>query len=102
MRLLRKKVVLAPAVLVGAMAMGMPPASAQSFLENLFGGGMRNQRMEDSGQRPRSSRMDGANYGNATRRFQEQQARPQKAVRKAAPIAKISAPSYYNYKAAAL
>jgi murein L,D-transpeptidase YcbB/YkuD len=81
----------------------MPSASAQSLLEHLFGGGIRNQRMEDSGQFGRSGRLDGNNSRNLTRRPQQQQQQPKRqAARKAAPIAKISAPSYYNYKAAAL
>ena len=87
--------------------MGAPPAGAQSFLENLFGGGggVRSHRMDDAGQqRGRSSRMDGANYGNTNRRVDQRQQQTQQrpAQRRAAPIAKISAPSYYNYKAAAL
>ena len=99
MKLFARKVVLLPMVLAGTFAVGLPQAEAQSLFEHIFGGGFRNQRMEDGGYRGRSSRY-GDGYYRDGEAYRKRPARP--AVRKAAPIAKISAPSYYNYKAAAL
>ncbi len=80
-----------------SFAVGTSGAMAQSLFENLFGGGMRNQRMESAGY-TRNNRMNGAGY---YRRGLDERERPP-APKKVAPVAKISAPSYYNYKAVAL
>jgi murein L,D-transpeptidase YcbB/YkuD len=101
MRLFARKVFLLPVVLAGTVAVGMPQAQAQSLFEHLFGGGVRSQRMEEGGYRPRSGRDDGRYYGEGEDyRFGKRPQRP--VARKPAAGAKISAPSYYNYKAAAL
>jgi murein L,D-transpeptidase YcbB/YkuD len=101
MKVFAKKVVLLPIALAGTFAVGLSQADAQPLFERLFGGGIRNQRMEDSGYRPRSGRMDDGYYRNGQDyRFGRQPTRP--VARKPAAVAKISAPSYYNYKAAAL
>ncbi len=100
MKLFAGKALLLPLVLAGTFAVGLPQAEAQSLFEHLFGGGIRNQRMEDGGYRQRSGRDDGRYYGN---RQGYRPGRPQRPVaRKPAAVAKINAPSYYNYKAAAL
>ena len=100
MKLFAGKALLLPLVLAGTFAVGLPQAEAQSLFEHLFGGGIRNQRMEDGGYRQRSGRDDGRYYGN---RQGYRPGRPRRPVaRKPAAVAKISAPSYYNYKAAAL
>ena len=100
MKLFAGKALLLPLVLAGTLAVGLPQAEAQSLFEHLFGGGIRNQRMEDGGYRQRSGRDDGRYYGN---RQGYRPGRPQRPVaRKPAAVAKINAPSYYNYKAAAL
>jgi len=107
MKLLTRKAILVPGMVAGLLSIGVPSAGAQTLLDNLFGGGFRNSpRMEDSNyQRPRNQRLNSAGYQRMEQQqqFRQQRQRQQQAVRKApAPIAKISAPSYYNYKAVAL
>jgi murein L,D-transpeptidase YcbB/YkuD len=102
MRLFARKVFLLPVVLAGTVAVGMPQAQAQSLFEHLFGGGVRSQRMDEGGYRPRTGRHDdGRYYGDGD--GYKLGKRPQRpAARKPAGGTKISAPSYYNYKAPAL
>ena len=64
MKLFARKVVLLPVALAGAVAVGIPQAEAQSLFEQLFGGGIRNQRMEDGGYRPRNRDDGGRYYGD--------------------------------------
>ncbi len=97
MKLFASKPVLLPVLMAGTLAAGAPQAGAQSLFDNLFGGGIRNQRLEESGYRPRN-RFDESRYG----REQQNRAPAERQPRKVAPVAKISAPSYYNYKAVAL
>ena len=99
MKLFARKVILLPIVLAGTLAVAIPQAEAQSLFEHLFGGGVRNQRMEDGGYRPRNRYDDGRYYGG--RRDYRYGNRPRRPAARR-PAAKISAPSYYNYKAAAL
>lgn len=107
LRLFTKNLVLVPTVLSAALATAVPMAEAQSLLESLFGGASRHERTETRRQNSRSSRMEGPGYITNQARPREKtgaipvqkRAAPRKA---AAPIVKISAPSYYNYKAAAL
>src|SRR5690606_25750174 len=74
-----------------------PQAQAQSLFEHLFGGGVRSQRMNSNGYSPRFDRQDDG------RRNAEERRQPKRPVaRKPVAIAKISAPAYYNYKAAVL
>ncbi|MEP9388367.1 L,D-transpeptidase family protein [Mesorhizobium sp. KR9-304] len=102
MKLFARKVVLLPVVLAGTFAVGMPQVQAQSLFEHLFGGGVRNQRMDDSGYIRRSGRSGDGQYDGEGDgyRFGKRPARP--VARKPAAVSKISAPSYYNYKAPAL
>jgi murein L,D-transpeptidase YcbB/YkuD len=105
-----------PLAAVAAMlAVGMPEAGAQSLFEQLFGGGVRSQRMEDSGisRRPRrhNDSQDELYYddgggrswrvfeGGRSWRDRRNERRSRKVVR--AP-ARITGPSYYTYKADAL
>ncbi|HEY6631930.1 MAG TPA: murein L,D-transpeptidase [Rhizobiaceae bacterium] len=99
MKLFARRVLLLPVVLAGAFAVGLPQAEAQSLFERIFGGGIRSQRLDDGGYRGRSPR-----YGDGYYREGEghRQRSNHHVARKQAPIAKISAPSYYNYKASAL
>jgi murein L,D-transpeptidase YcbB/YkuD len=100
MKLFARKVFLFPVVFAGSFAVAMPQAGAQSLFEHLFGGGIRNQRMEDGGYRQRPGR-DGRYYRDGEEyRFGRRPNRP--VARKPSAGAKISAPSYYNYKAPAL
>src|SRR5688572_9311015 len=101
MKLFARKVFLLPVVLAGTFAVGMPQVQAQSLFEHLFGGGARNQRMESNGYNQRPGRNDGRYYReDEGYRFGKRPKRP--VARKPAAVTKISAPSYYNYKAAAL
>jgi murein L,D-transpeptidase YcbB/YkuD len=105
MKLFARKVLLLPLVLAGTFAVGLPQAEAQSLFEHLFGGGVRSQRLQDDGYRGRTGRYgdyrDGREYRDGDGyRFGKRPSRP--VARKPAAVAKISAPSYYNYKAAAL
>jgi len=97
MKVLARKPLLFPVVLLASLATGAPQANAQSLFQNLFGGGVRSLRQDDSGY-TRKNRFDDSRYGNEQKLRKPQE----RAVRKAAPVAKISAPSYYNYKAVAL
>lgn len=98
MKVLARKPFLFPVVLLASLATGAPQANAQSLFQNLFGGGVRSLRDDDSGYQSRRNRFDDSRYGN-----EQKLRKPQdRAVRKAAPVARISAPSYYNYKAIAL
>jgi murein L,D-transpeptidase YcbB/YkuD len=102
MKLFERKIVLLPILLAGTFAVAMPQAQAQSLFEHLFGGGVRSSRIDDSGYRPRNYRDDGRYYGDDEYRFGK---RPRRSVARRSASgggAKISAPSYYNYKAAAL
>ena len=98
MKVLARKPFLFPVVLLASLATGAPQANAQSLFQNLFGGGVRSLREDDSGYQSRRNRFDDSRYGNEQKLRKPQE----RAVRKAAPVAKISAPSYYNYKAIAL
>ncbi|MDQ2633971.1 MAG: L,D-transpeptidase family protein [Pseudomonadota bacterium] len=84
MKFFSRNVFLLPVALAGTIAVGTPQAQAQTFLELLFRGGQPNriERRDDDVRRSK------------------QPTRP--VARKPVAIAKISAPSYYNYKAAAL
>src|SRR5688500_16084116 len=98
MKLFAGKAFLLPLVLAGTFAVGLPQAQAQSLFEHLFVGGVRNQRMESNGYSVRPGGDDGRYYGN--RQGYRPARRPQRPVaRKPAAVAKINAPSYYNYKA---
>jgi murein L,D-transpeptidase YcbB/YkuD len=101
---LTRKAILVPGIVAGILTVGMPSAGAQTLLDTLFG---RSPRLEEAGQqRPRNQRLNSAGYSRM------EQSRPQKQIRQRPPqrpqarapaqIAKISAPSYYNYKAVAL
>ena len=93
MKLFAGKAVLLPLAALSAMlAVGMPDAGAQSLFERLFGGGVRSPRLDDSGQRRAPS---GRFYGN-------RDDFPQQRSRKVRAPARITGPSYYTYKAAAL
>ncbi|MCX7304800.1 MAG: L,D-transpeptidase family protein [Hyphomicrobiales bacterium] len=82
----------------GTLAVGVTQAGAQSLFQNIFGGGVRSSRLDDSGYSQRKRRFDDSRYSN------EQKVRKpvERAVRRVAPVAKISAPSYYDYKAIGL
>lgn len=100
MKLFARKILLLPLVLAGTFSVGLPHAEAQGLFDRLFGGGIRNQRMEDGGYTSRPRRFDDGRYYGDGYRYGN---RPNRQVaRKPAPIAKISAPSYYDYKAPAL
>jgi murein L,D-transpeptidase YcbB/YkuD len=104
---LTRKAVLVPGIVAAILTAGMPSAGAQSLLESLFGAGSRSPRLEDSGQRPRNPRLNSAGYSRMDQSRQQQQQvrqRPRSRPQSRAPVqsAKISAPSYYNYKAVAL
>jgi murein L,D-transpeptidase YcbB/YkuD len=101
MRLFATKPFLQATVLVGSVAMGMSTAGAQSLFENLFGGGVRSQRLDSAGYSSRSGRLDSGSYRDGLRGGSQQRQRAT-APRRAAPVARISAPSYYNYKAVEL
>jgi murein L,D-transpeptidase YcbB/YkuD len=98
MKLFSRKVFLLPVALAGSVAFAVPQAGAQSLFEHLFGGGVRSQRLESGGYRQRGSRLDNGRHHEDDYRRRNRPSRP--VARK--PVAKISAPSYYNYKAAAL
>jgi murein L,D-transpeptidase YcbB/YkuD len=102
MKLFLRRLFLYPIVVAGAFAATGPQAEAQSLFEHLFGGGIRSQRLEDGGYRQRSQRLhNDRNSGDENGyRLSNRPNRP--VARKPAAIAKISAPSYYDYKAAAL
>ncbi|MEW9808081.1 murein L,D-transpeptidase [Mesorhizobium sp. ZMM04-5] len=101
MTLITRKVFLQATVLVGSFAMGMPSAGAQSLFENLFGGGVRSQRLDSAGYTSRSGRLDSGGYRKNQQRLPLEP--PRTNVRRGGvPVAKISAPSYYNYKAVEL
>lgn len=102
MKFFARKPFLVPAIFAGVLAAGAPEAGAQTFLDTLFGGGARNQRQEDSGYRRLTNRGSPDNNYKAQPVPQGAQPKPQNPVRKVVPVAKISAPSYYNYKVAAL
>ncbi len=104
MKFFARKPVLLPAMVAGALAAGAPQAGAQTFLDAIFGGGVRNTRQDEGGVRRLSNR-GSSDSGYRVQPPQNVQPRSeQNPARKAlaAPAAKISAPSYYNYKAAAL
>ncbi|MEQ1944768.1 L,D-transpeptidase family protein [Mesorhizobium sp. VNQ89] len=94
-----------PALTAVAMVLGAPAAEAQTLFDALFGGGARGQRVE-ARRGPDSDRASSSGYNSNSIRKplsqQPQALRQQTAPRKTAQVAKISAPSYYNYKAAAL
>src|SRR5688500_5651619 len=75
-RFASKAVSLPLAALVATLAVGAPRADAANLFDALFGGGIKKAKREEFPPPPPVAR----------------------APRKAAPIAKISAPSYYNYK----
>lgn len=85
-----RKALLLTTVIAGSLAAAVPAADAQSLFQNLFGGGIRNDRLDSSGYTARTGR-----YNQKT----EDRLVPQRPQRRIAPVAKISAPSYYNYKA---
>ncbi len=96
-----------PALTAVALVVGVPAAEAQSLFDSLFGGGVRSQRVDGGNRRSNSDRIvsSGYNSNSAGRSLatQPQEVKPQASTpRKAAQVAKISAPSYYNYKATAL
>jgi len=98
MKRFAQKALLIPFALAGTLAVGLPDAQAQSLFDRLFGGGaVRSPRLEDSGQQPRSGR-----YNDNGRYYREGDQPDRQRPRKPAAIAKISAPSYYNYKAPVL
>ena len=100
MKLFSRKVFLLPVALAGTFAFAMPQAGAQSLFEHLFGG-VRSPRLESSGHSQRGGRLDDSRQDNEDGyRWRKRPNRP--VVRKPAAVARISAPSYYNYKAAAL
>lgn len=74
-RFASKAVSLPLAALVATLATGTPQAGAANLFDALFGGGIKKAKREEFPPPP-----------------------PAQAPRKAAPITKISAPSYYNYK----
>ena len=101
MKLFSRKVFLLPVALAGTFAFAVPQAGAQSLFEHLFGGGVRSHRLESSGHSQRGGHLDRGRHGNEDDyRWRKRPNRP--VARKPASVARISAPSYYNYKAAAL
>ncbi len=102
MKLSSRNVFLLPVMLAGTIAVGMPQAEAQSLFDSLFGGGVRSQRLDSSGQSSRSGRLDGSRQYRDGESYGAGKRPSRPVARKPAAIAKISAPSYYNYKAVAL
>lgn len=103
MRLFVRKAVLLPGLIVCATAAEMPAAKAQGLFDSLFGRGAVSYRVEDG--RPRNGRVESNGYSTPVRQAPVARQREQvrQAPRRAAvPVAKISAPSYYNYKAVGL
>ena len=99
MRLFARKAVLLPLTALAAMlAIGTPQASAQSLFERLFGGGVRSQRMEESGlARPQSGRYYDGSWRGRGDDFPSRRSR-----NVARAPARITGPSYYTYKTDAL
>nr|WP_235911699.1 L,D-transpeptidase family protein [Mesorhizobium xinjiangense] len=83
-----KQCFISVSVLAAALAAGAAPAKAQNLFEMLFGGGARQQH-------------HGANPSERNRFGQQRRAQPQAtaAPKPRRPIKKISAPSYYTYRA---
>ncbi len=90
------------AVLAVAMSASVTQAEAGNLFDTLFGGGLNNRaRGEPIGERRRGSPLIGRPRDNVGERDFGREPAPARNVVRAAP-AKISAPSYYNYKADAL
>jgi len=102
MKISSRNVFLLPVVLAGTIAVGMPQAEAQSLFDSLFGGGVRSQRLDSNGQNSRSGRLDGSRQYRDGEDYRSGKRPSRPIARKPAAITKISAPSYYNYKAVAL
>ena len=102
MKLFARKVVLLPIVLAGTLAVGIPQAEAQSLFETSF---RRRHSQSENGRRRLSPAQPLRRWPVLRRTARDTGSgnRPRRPVaRRPAAVAKISAPSYYNYKAAAL